>query len=196
MGSVNGDFDDFDVEKILKKRVRNGKVCSIEQHCEILKLRSLHRIVFKPMVFLFNSLLVGNGWIIVLISIRGSPLKTCAVQNCCVNLKLPVFTKSSVCFFCWLFHFIFYNQTPFSIFLFIQGVTVKGNDIQYAIKYKNTAAITLVRSIEAIDKWPTELMDFLQSRIQFQSPVRSSKGTEVNQTAAVGKPCEILGKQF
>lgn len=79
----------------------------------------------------------------------------------------------------------------------IQGVTSNSDGIRYAIKYNDMSAVDLVCEKDAFDKWPLEVIDYLQSRIDFQmpmQPVQVSNAIEFNITAAIGEPAEILGK--
>lgn len=76
---------------------------------------------------------------------------------------------------------------------------MNADGIRYVVTYKDSTALELVHSTEAVQKWPIEVINYLQSNIKFEMPLQSAQfanGIEVNQTAAVGEPAHILGKNL
>lgn len=80
--------------------------------------------------------------------------------------------------------------------LFAKSASDAGG-IQYAIALTLPNEFVIMPSNEVFEKWPMQLIDFLENQIDFQMPQQSVDSTnvvEINPSNAVGLPTNILGK--
>lgn len=88
------------------------------------------------------------------------------------------------------------NAFEVSRFHSIIGASNTTDGMKYAIKLKFESGYQLISSTEAIEKWPHQILNFLESRLEFAMPPRSvhfALSVETNIATITGPPAMILG---
>lgn len=101
-----------------------------------------------------------------------------------------------MCFIISVPTFIFHELINFFSILHNVGVTTSGG-IKYAIKYKDRSLFGLVDSKDALERWPSQVVAFLKSNIEYQMPVAGPNTVPMVEICPIhvdGIPNAILGK--
>lgn len=88
------------------------------------------------------------------------------------------------------------REFEISRFHSIIGMQLSSNEIRYAIKLKCESNIQLIKSIDVFEKWPIQMLKFLEARLQFVMPPRAVHFEENimhDIESIAGPPSTILG---